>query len=354
MIIKATFNTFASDKIAVMSLIQENVPIGGFTTLGFSVQAARYATFDSVESLRQILSVDKGPFFILGGGSNICFTGDIEATVLHNRILGISVLEEEDNSVMVEAGAGENWHHLVEWSLANNFGGLENLSLIPGTVGAAPMQNIGAYGVELNDVFTSLDALDLSTQEVRTFNREDCRFGYRESVFKQELKDKCIILNVKLRLKKPPHTLHLEYGAIRQILERNRIHSPTIQDVSRAVIEIRQSKLPDPAVIGNAGSFFKNPVIDPEHLDRLLKANPDMVYFPQSDGKVKIPAGWLIEKCGWKGYRDGQVGCHKDQALVLVHYGGGKGEDLVRLANAIQQNVKDTFDIVLQTEVNIL
>jgi len=334
--------------------IHKNFSLKDLTTFGFDVKAKQLITFESPKELQAILDAQSGPYFVLGGGSNVCFTQDIEQIVLHNQIKGISIVKEDDKNAWVEVGAGENWHQLVMWAVGHHLGGIENLALIPGTVGAAPIQNIGAYGVELKDVFISLNALDISSKKIVAFNASDCEFGYRDSFFKKEGKGRYIILNIQIKLQKAPHQLRLAYGAIRQVLTEKGIDNPSIKDVSEAVIQIRQSKLPDPKIIGNAGSFFKNPVVSKAQFQKLFDQFEDLVYFPQEDGTYKIPAGWLIEKCGWKGKRIGNVGCHKDQALVLVHFGGGKGSEILNLATAIQKNVLDIYGIQLQPEVNIV
>lgn len=334
-------------------VITRNKSLQSLHTFGFQVSANAFAEFEDVEGLIELLKMYPANHFILGGGSNICFTQDFDGLVALNKIKGRHFEIKEDH-VTVKGGAGENWHEFVLWSLEKNWGGLENMSLIPGTLGAAPIQNIGAYGVELKDVFVELTALNKATLEVEVFTREKCAFGYRDSFFKNEGKDKYVILDVTFKLSLPPHPLNTTYGAIQTVLDQKEIKNPRIQDVSNAVIEIRQSKLPDPAVIGNAGSFFKNPVIDESLLDSLFEHYPAMPFYRQGDGTVKIPAGWLIEQCGWKGKRVGSVGCHKDQALVLVHFGGGSGKEILQLAQDIQASVGEKFGIMIHPEVNVL
>ena len=332
---------------------QQHISLKDFNTFGFEVMAHQYIQIHTEAEALQIFQSMKGPFFVLGGGSNICFTQNLHIPVLHNRILGTEITQDHRDHVVVRIGAGVNWHDLVLWALENNLGGIENLSLIPGTVGAAPMQNIGAYGVELKDVLVEVEAIDMDSSNKMTLSKEACKMGYRDSIFKNELKGKVFISAVTLRLSKPPHALNLEYGAIRSQLPQT-MDNITIQDVSQAIIAIRTSKLPDPKVIGNAGSFFKNPVV-PLHLFRSIQSTyPDVVYFPQSETEVKIPAGWLIERGGWKGTQYLHVGCHKDQALVLVHYGNGKGQEIIDLANRIQEDVFQKFGILLHPEVNIV
>ena len=290
---------------------------------------------------------------VLGGGSNVLFTRNWLGLVAHMCIHGVEVVSESEDLVQVSVGAGENWHQLVQWAVENGYGGIENLSLIPGTVGAAPMQNIGAYGVELKDVFHSLEAMDLKTGKVVRFFKEDCSFGYRYSIFKGEQKGKFVITRVNLTLSKQPE-VNTTYGAILQTLQEMNVSQPSIRDVSEAVIQIRQSKLPDPLEIGNAGSFFKNPVIEKAHYEALEALHPQIPHYTVSDDEEKIPAGWLIEKCGWKGYREGEIGVHDKQALVLVNHGMARGMDIRKLAMAIMRSVKKEFQIDLEPEVNMV
>ena len=294
------------------------------------------------------------PKVVLGGGSNILFTGNQRKVFLKMEIDGIRVAEEDDEAVVLEVGAGVVWHQLVLWCVERDLGGIENLSLIPGTVGAAPIQNIGAYGVELEHVFESLDALDGKTGDRRTFNRSECQFGYRSSIFKGKLKGRYVITRVRLRLTKKGHQFHTSYGAIQQTLEEMSADKLTLEAVSRAVIHIRQSKLPDPAVVGNAGSFFKNPIVEKPLIDALRELYPSVPIYPVDDASSKIPAAWLIDQCGWKGTRRGEVGVHTKQPLVLVNYGQGKGRDILRLSRDIQTSVSKTFGIELEREVNVL
>lgn len=333
--------------------ITKNKSLQSLHTFGFEVSAGAFAEFEDVDGLRELLSQYPSNHFILGGGSNICFTEDFDGLVALNKIQGRH-FEIHPDHVFITGGAGENWHEFVLYTLQNNWGGLENMSLIPGTLGAAPIQNIGAYGVELKDVFVQLNALNKETLEVEVFDNEQCAFGYRDSFFKNEGKNRYVILDVTFKLSLPPHQLNTTYGAIQTVLDEKGIKNPDIRDVSDAVIAIRQSKLPDPAVIGNAGSFFKNPVIEEKLLDSLFEHYPAMPYYRQGDGTVKIPAGWLIEQCGWKGKRVGSVGCHKDQALVLVHFGGGSGKEILQLAQEIQTSVAEKFGITIHPEVNVL
>lgn len=307
----------------------------------------------SAGELLQILEQsNKEPQLILGGGSNILLTKNVEGLVLKIEIGGIEEVKEDVKHIYVRAGAGENWHAFVQYTIQRNWGGLENLSLIPGNVGAAPIQNIGAYGVELKDVFYELEAYDRKEKKIFSFGVNDCQFDYRSSIFKTSGKGRYIILNVTFILHKHP-VLNTHYGAIREELKKMDITSPTIQDVSRAVIKIRRSKLPDPADIGNAGSFFKNPVIDQKSFLFLSEKYPDIPAYPHEDQSVKLAAGWLIEQCGWKGYREGDAGVHKNQALVLVNYGKATGREIYALSEKILESVQKKFGVELEVEVNI-
>ena len=335
--------------------IQENISLKPFTTFGIDKKAKFFTTVETLDELKIALLAAKEkqlPVFILGGGSNILLTRDIEGLVIKLEIKGINLVKEEGDQLWVEVGAGEMWHELVLHSIAQDWAGLENLSLIPGTVGASPMQNIGAYGVEIKDVFDSLQAMHRETLEMHSFDAEACRFGYRESVFKQTFKDQFVITSVTFRLSKTPN-FHLEYGAIREVLAANGIDQPSIRAISDAVIQIRKSKLPDPKEIGNAGSFFKNPTIPNAQFDALKASYPSIPGYPSAEG-VKVAAGWLIEQTGWKGKRIGEVGVHAKQALVLVNYGGGTGEEIKKLSEQIQASVYDKFGVQLQAEVNFI
>ena len=337
-------------------MLHANTSLKPHNTFGVDVYAAYYAEFDSIKRLAELLEQKKDlPLFILGGGSNILFTQDYKGLVLKNEILGFKTVEESNNSVVVEAGAGMNWHAFVLKCIDLNYGGVENLSLIPGNIGASPMQNIGAYGVEIKDVFEYLDAVDIETGEVKRFYKTDCAFGYRESVFKRKLKGKYIICHVAYRLNKNNHTLNTSYGAIETELKNHNIENPTIRDVSNAVIAIRRSKLPDPKEIGNAGSFFKNPVVSQKALQVLLEKHPDIPHYPAPNHEVKLAAGWLIEQAGWKGKTfEGRYGVHKRQALVLVNYNNAKGKEILSLSDQIISDVARKFDVSLEREVNIL
>lgn len=333
-----------------------SISLKPYNTFGIDVQADKLVHIQTPEQLQELIRIGAfttGPFLILGGGSNVLFTKDVKGLVVRNELKGIEVIKEDDSHVWVKAMGGEIWHEFVLWSIERNFAGIENLSLIPGTVGAAPMQNIGAYGVEIKDTFDSLEALDLKTGALKVFSQTDCRFGYRESIFKNEAKGNYFIVSVTFKLNKHP-VFNNSYGAIQQVLEQNGVKELSIKAISDAVIAIRSSKLPNPAVIGNAGSFFKNPEIDITQFNTLKQQFPSIVGYPTSPGKIKVAAGWLIEQCGWKGKRVGNTGSHKDQALVLVNYGGVKGEEVYRLAEDIKKSVADKFGINIQTEVNII
>jgi UDP-N-acetylmuramate dehydrogenase len=335
--------------------ISKNVSLKSFNTFGIDATATSFYNITSVADLKAILKEKHlSPLFILGGGSNMLLTQNIEALVLHINMKGIEVISETKNTVLIKSMAGENWHEFVLWCLDHNYGGVENMSLIPGNIGTAPIQNIGAYGIELKDVFVSCDAVNIKNQTTKTFTKSDCNFGYRESVFKQDLKGKYIIKSVNLELTKVNHKLRVDYGAIKTELEASEIDNPTIRDVSNAIIAIRQSKLPDPKDIGNSGSFFKNPIISAEQFSKLQENFPEAPSYKVSDTKIKIPAGWLIEKAGFKGKRYNDCGVHDKQALVLVNYGNAKGSDIYKLARLIQTTVKRIFNITIETEVNIV
>ncbi|MFK7832285.1 MAG: UDP-N-acetylmuramate dehydrogenase [Winogradskyella sp.] len=332
-----------------------NVSLKSFNTFGIDAKAASFCNITSVETLQNVLKTRPSrPLFILGGGSNMLLTKDIEALVLHINLKGIDIVSETEHTVIVKAMAGENWHDFVLWCLQHNYGGIENLSLIPGNIGTAPIQNIGAYGVELKDTFVRCEAIHIKNQSLRLFSKTDCNFGYRESVFKQDLRDQYIITSVYLELTKVNHTLHTDYGVIKNELADRGIETPTIKDVSNAVIAIRQSKLPDPKEIGNSGSFFKNPVISIEGFHKLEQNFPDVPSYKISEALVKVPAGWLIEKAGFKGKRFKDYGVHHKQALVLVNYGDATGKQILELAQLIQTTVKRLFNISIETEVNII
>lgn len=335
--------------------ILENISLKPFNTFGIEVFAKQFVNITSAEELLTVLHSKQFPNkFILGGGSNMLLTKDVDALVLHINNKGRKVIKEEEDYVYVKIEAGENWHEFVLWCIDNNFGGIENLSLIPGNVGTAPIQNIGAYGVELKDVFYECEAVNINNQTITSFSKKDCNFGYRNSIFKQEEKGNYIITNVTFKLTKSNHMLNTSYGAILSELKNNNITNPTIKDVSNAVINIRQSKLPDPKEIGNSGSFFKNPVISKSHFKQLQDNFTEIPSYKVSESEIKVPAGWLIEKAGFKGKRFGDYGVHKNQALVLVNYGTAKGEDILKLSKLIQGTIKRVFNINLEAEVNII
>lgn len=335
-------------------MITSHVDLKPYNTFGISAECERFGTFDSVESLKnQLDQLFNSPLMILGGGSNVLLTKNFDGLVLKNEIKGFKIVSEDENSVVVKVGAGEIWHEFVLWAIDHNYGGVENLSLIPGSVGASPMQNIGAYGIEIKDVFVELEALNIASKEIKTFNKEACQFGYRESVFKRALKDQFVIINVSYRLTKK-HTLNTSYGAIDEELKKMGISTPTIRDVSNAVIAIRSSKLPNPKEIGNAGSFFKNPVVDQSILENIQKSYDNVPNYSAGQGKVKLAAGWLIEKAGWKGKTLDNYGVHKNQALVLVNYGGCTGKNIYDLSESIIQDIQLKFGITLEREVNIV
>lgn len=335
-------------------MIQQNIDLKPFNTFGISANATEFARFSSIEELKNLLAKNTSnlPILIIGGGSNMLFTKDIHAFVLKNELLGFELIKTDGDDVLVKAGAGENWHSFVIRTINLNLCGVENLSLIPGNVGASPMQNIGAYGREIKDVFHSLEAYHIPSGEIHTFDKDACEFGYRESVFKRKLKGQYIILSVTYRLSKK-HVLNTSYGVIEQELEKMGVTQPTIKDVSNAVIAIRSSKLPNPKEIGNAGSFFKNPVVKESVFNAIKENYPNCPAYPASEGYVKLAAGWLIEQAGWKGYTNGHYGVHKLQALVLVNYGGATGSEIYQLSEDIIQSVKTKFDVELEREVNI-
>lgn len=345
--------------------IHKNFNLKSYNTFGIESHCAAFAEVTSVAEAQTILSENKMPIQLLGGGSNILFLEEFyNRFFIKNSIGGIKIVDNTEGGILVEIGGGVNWHDFVLWAIEHDLAGVENLSLIPGTVGAAPIQNIGAYGVELKDVFVKLEALNLESLDIQIFTKQDCRFGYRDSVFKNEFKDKYLITKVVLKLQRTPTQLHTTYGDISKTLDEKGIENPTIRDISNAVIAIRQTKLPDPSVIGNAGSFFKNPTIPKAQYDDLKIQFPNIVGYPNDTvdegnpdkiGKgVKVAAGWLIEQCGWKGQRLGNVGVHERQALVLVNYGGSKGLEIKALSQKIQASVFEKFGIRLMAEVNFL
>lgn len=335
--------------------ILTNISLKPYNTFGIAAKASHFVSVSSVKELQDVLALKGYPRkFIIGGGSNMLLTKDIEALVIHINLKGIVIINDETDHVLVKAYAGENWHELVMYCIDNHFGGLENLSLIPGNVGTAPIQNIGAYGVELKDVFNSCEALHIKSGTLKTFSKEECHFDYRDSIFKSKLKGKYIITSVIFKLTKNKHQLKTTYGAIGNELEKHGIVKPTVKTISNAVINIRRSKLPDPKDIGNCGSFFKNPIIDLNHYKILKVQFEDIPNYPISQTKVKVPAGWLIEKAGFKGKTLGNYGVHKNQALVLVNYGGATGIEILNLSKLIQHTVSRLFNIDIEAEVNII
>ena len=335
--------------------IQKDFSLKNYNTFGIAAKASFFVEVSSIDELTKALTLKEYPNkFILGGGSNMLLTQDIDALVIHVNLKGIEVLEEDESTILLKVMAGENWHQLVLHTLDHGYGGLENLSLIPGNTGTAPIQNIGAYGVELKDSFVSCEALHRSNQELIKFSLEDCQFGYRESFFKNEGKNSYVIVSVTFKLTKKNHEINSSYGAIEQELGKNNIDKPTIKDISNAVIAIRKSKLPDPKEIGNSGSFFKNPMISKKEFEKFIKKNPDAPYYKVSETNYKIPAGWMIEQCGFKGKRFGDAGVHKKQALVLVNYGGASGAEIMDLAAKIIKKVKEEFGITIVPEVNLI
>ncbi len=340
--------------------LQQNVSLYPYNTFRIHATAKYFASFATLDQLQEALDIfntqqpagTQHNRLLLGGGSNILLTHNFDGLVLKNEMTGI-VVTEDDTYHYVTSAAGENWHQLVMYCVENNYAGMENLSLIPGSVGASPMQNIGAYGVEIKDIFHQLEAYDVYEKKVQVFGVEDCQFGYRESVFKHRYKGRFVILNVTFRLRKQ-QDFNISYGAIKDELDKMQVKELSIRAVSQAVINIRSSKLPDPAIIGNAGSFFKNPVVDNALFLRLKETYPSLPGYAAGGQHTKVAAGWLIEQCGWKGYRNGDAGCYDKQALVLVNYGTATGQDIYNLSAAIIQSVQDKFGITLEREVNIL
>ncbi|TLP55013.1 MULTISPECIES: UDP-N-acetylmuramate dehydrogenase [Pseudomonas] len=333
---------------------QERVSLKPYNTFGIDVRARYFAQAHDDDEVRQALAeagARQLPVLVIGGGSNLLLTGDIDALVLHMASRGRRLLCDEGERVVVEAEAGEPWHPFVQWSLEQGLCGLENLSLIPGTVGAAPMQNVGAYGVEIKDVFAGLTALDRQTGELRDFSLEECDFGYRDSLFKRK-PGRWLILRVRFVLGRSLNA-HLDYGPVRQRLAEQGVETVTAKAISAAICSIRREKLPDPAELGNAGSFFKNPVVTGALAERIRAQYPNVVAYPQADGQVKLAAGWLIEQAGWKGHREGDAGVHRLQSLVLVNYGQASGAQLHALAQRIQADIFERFGVTLEMEPNL-
>ena len=336
--------------------MQQNKSLKAFNTFGVESHAEWFVEARTADEVWSCLETfrDK-PIMVLGGGSNLLLTKDLSGVVLKISLKGIAVVQESENHVVLEVQAGEVWHDVVEYSLEQDYGGIENLALIPGQMGTAPIQNIGAYGVELKDVFDSCVALNRNTGQKEVFNLDDCHFGYRESVFKNELKNQYVILSVRVRLTKRQHELKLDYGSISEVLQQQGVNNPGIRQVAQAVIAIRQSKLPDPKILGNSGSFFKNPIIPLKTLKILQEKYPNIPHYPAGDQSIKLAAGWLIEQAGWKGKTfNGSYGVHKKQALVLVNYGNASGNEILNLSNLIIEDVREKFGVHLEREVNIL
>jgi UDP-N-acetylmuramate dehydrogenase len=333
--------------------IQTNFSLKNYNTFGIEASAKQFVAVHNTEQLKTILEQNKSEKkFILGGGSNMLLTQDINALVIHVDLKGKKIIKEDEDFVWVESQAGENWHEFVLWTIDQNLGGLENMSLIPGNVGTTPVQNIGAYGTEIKDTFDSCEAMTIENQEIKTFTKAECHFGYRESVFKNEAKDQYIITSVVFKLTKRNHKINTSYGDITAELAKNNITNPTLKDVSNAVIAIRQSKLPDPKELGNSGSFFKNPILLKSDFEKIHQEFPEMKYYEVSATAVKGPAGWLIEQAGFKGKRFGDAGIHKNQALVLVNYGNATGQEILDVSKNIQETIFKTFGIQIEADVN--
>ena len=331
---------------------QKDISLRTYNTFGIDVKSKKFIGIQSTDVLKAVLAENQGAqVLLLGGGSNLLLTKDFEGLTIRIENRGIEILKEDEYGARIKVAAGENWHDFVLWCLKKDFGGVENLALIPGSVGAAPIQNIGAYGVELSQVFESCEAMSRETGEIKTFNKTECEFGYRNSIFKNTLKEQYIITSVEFNLTKAPHQINTSYGGLSEKIESK---SPSIQTVAQTVIEIRSAKLPDPRHIGNSGSFFKNPVLGSEQFAALQQQYPNLPHYPDQKGKVKIPAAWLIDYLGFKGYRKNDAGVHQNQALVLVNYGNASGAEIKKLAQQIKDKVLENFKINLEFEVNIL
>lgn len=340
-----------------MIRIQENVELKPFNTFGIQANARHFISVNAADDFFELQQTDlfrNEPRLILGGGSNVLLTHDFNGLVIHNNLKGIQSIQETDETITLKVASGEVWHPFVMHCVQHNWGGVENLSLIPGTIGAAPMQNIGAYGVEVQEVIDQVEGIELSTGSTQVFNKSECRFGYRESIFKHELKEKFFISSVTLTLTKKNHLLRTGYGAIQDTLRDMHIAEPTIQSISKAVMHIRSKKLPDPTAMGNAGSFFKNPTITQQHYTSLKSTWPDIPGYASENQSVKVPAAWLIEQCGWKGKRVGDAGVHQHQPLVIVNYDRATGEEILSLAMQVRASVQEKFNITLTPEVNII
>ncbi len=339
-----------------MVQIIKNISLLPYNTFGIDVSANYFCEVNTATELQELIQsplYKEEPRLMLGAGSNILFTKNFQGLVIKNALAGISVVAEDEDRILVKAHAGEMWHYLVMHCVNQGWGGIENLSLIPGTVGAAPIQNIGAYGVEIAELVEKVEGIDTTSGALRSFNKDECRFEYRESAFKVKLKEKYFISSVTLSLSKKNHLFNIQYGAIRDTLNQHHVKSLSVKAVSDAVINIRQSKLPDHTVIGNAGSFFKNPTLTAKHFQELKNTYASIPSYPSDNQNIKVPAAWLIEQCGWKGKRINNIGVHPHQALVLVNYGGGNGAEILHLAMQIQSSVKETFGVTLIPEVNI-
>jgi UDP-N-acetylmuramate dehydrogenase len=337
-------------------VIYQNISLKPYNTFGLEAKAAQFVECSTVEEVQVLcitFNLSQREILVLGGGSNVLLTKDFEGMVVKMNLKGIERVNETEEHIFIKANSGENWHEFVLYCVEKGYGGVENLSLIPGCIGAAPMQNIGAYGVEVKDVIEEVQAVEISTGIKTSFSNAACKFGYRESIFKNEAKGKYIITSVTYKLSKKPQ-LNISYGAIKDVLQEKGIGTPSLKDVSDAVIAIRSSKLPDPKVLGNSGSFFKNPEIDAAIYEQLKASYPTIPGYPTASNQIKVPAGWLIEQCGWKGKRVGNTGAHKDQALVLVNYGNATGDEIFGLALEIQKSVKEKFGIHIIPEVNII
>ena len=335
--------------------IQTNFSLKSHNTFGIEASAKQFVAVHDTTELRMVLQQNKSEKkFILGGGSNMLLTKDLDALVIHVDLKGKKIIKEDEDFAWVESQAGENWHEFVLWTIDQNLGGLENMSLIPGNVGTTPVQNIGAYGTEIKDTFDSCEAMTIENQEMKMFTKAQCHFGYRESVFKNEAKDQYVITSVVFKLTKRNHKINISYGDISGELAKNNITNPTLKDVSNAVIAIRKSKLPDPRELGNSGSFFKNPILKKSEFEKIHQQFPEMKYYEVSETEVKVPAGWLIEQAGFKGKRFGDAGIHKNQALVLVNYGNATGQEILEVSKNIQETIFQTFGIHIEAEVNVI
>ena len=331
---------------------QKDISLRAYNTFGIDVKSKKFIGIQSTDALKAVLTENQyGQLLVLGGGSNLLLTQDFDGLTLRIESRGIEILQEDKYRAKVKVAAGENWHDFVLWCLEKDFGGVENLALIPGSVGAAPIQNIGAYGAELSQVFESCEAMSRETGEIKIFNKTECEFGYRNSIFKNALKGKYIITSVQFNLTKAPHQINTSYGGLSEKIESK---SPSIQKIAQAVVQIRSAKLPDPRQIGNSGSFFKNPVVGSEQFAALQQQYPNLPHYPDQEGKIKIPAAWLIDHLGFKGYRKNDAGVHQNQALVLVNYGNASGAEIKKLAQQIRDKVLENFSIDLEFEVNIL